>query len=712
MRYGLGLGLLTAIGMVFLALAYLRAPRMQIIEAQTGPSAGISFSPNSSVVEGNSIWVIFTFGDLTQGTSVNYGYRADITDLSTNRDADNCEGSLLGSDQTIADVDSDPEYEVGQILTTCPIGSYRLNLSLWDSADVEQDTTSADFAIVPPPTATPTPTPTNTPTLGEYSGWRGKYFDNPDLAGNPVLTRDDANLDFNWRRESPGTGVPVDNFSVRWERIVSFDEDRIYRFRLLKNDGARVWYDDRLIFDLWNDDDDGRTYFVEVPVTAGAHTLRVEYREDDLDARVRFWWDRKGSIPTATPTPTPTNQVPEEFSGWRGEYFNNRDLEGEPVLVRDDADIDFNWGRNSPGPGVKIDHFSVRWERIVTFDGGVYRFNVQKDDGVRVWIDDQVIVDEWGWHGGPPERIFSEDLALPAGDHTMRVEFFEAGVYALVKFWWENLPTPTPTVTPTPTPTPTATRTLAEHSDWRVEGYANQDLAGPPFKIWYDGSLDEYYGDKSPHGLPRDHFSQRWERIITFDGGLYRFFVYKDDGARVWVDGELIIDHWKDCCEEGHQFEADLPLIAGDHTIRVEHYEKEGIARVKLWWERRAPLPPLTPTPERPALWSATMTVGSGGGLSGYGADTGGTLSDNDFTLQGKTYTVEAILHNPFADSVSIDFSDDIDTDSQELTLCLGTLQLDFADAFGPDERQFFWDDVDPGWSDGGSVSLGLNGCQ
>lgn len=709
MLYRLGFGLLTVMGAALLALAYMRAPRMQIIDAQTGPSLDISLSPGSSVVEGNRIWAIFSFNDLTQGTSVNYGYRADITNLSTNGDADNCEGDNIGSDETIADVDSSTEIEVGTITASCPVGSYRLNLSLKDSANVELDTASIDFAIVPPPTATPTPTPTNTPTLGEYSGWRGKYFDNPDLAGNPVLTRDDANLDFNWRRESPGTGVPVDDFSVRWERIVTFADSRIYRFNLIKNDGARVWFDDRLIFDLWNDDDDGRTYFVELHVTAGAHSFRVEYREDDLDARVRFWWDRKGSIPTSTPTPTATAtaQPPlEEFSGWRGEYYNHLHLGGEPVLVRDDAEIDFDWGRNSPADVVRADNFSVRWERIVSFDEGLYRFTARRDNVVRIFIDDRPIP----LTHDSATNTHNSDVQVLAGDRRVRVEFEEHEHNALIEVSWVKL-NPTPTPTHTPTPTPTSTRTLEEHTNWRVEGYANQDLAGAPFRVWSQDHLDVNYRGNGTHGLPRDRFSLRWERIITFDGGLYRFFVHKNDGARVWVDGQLIIDHWKDCCDEGHQFHADLPLIAGDHTVRVEYYEKEGDAWVRLWWERK-PLPALTPTPERPSLWSATMTVGSGGGLRGYGADTGGTLSDNDFTLHGRNYTVDAVLHNPFASSVSIDFSDDIDTGSQELTLCLGALRLDFADAFGPDARQFFWDNVDPGWSDGGSVSVGLNGCQ
>ena len=262
---------------------------------------------------------------------------------------------------------------------------------LKDAADVELASGQADLTIFP---ATDTPTPTPTSIYEGYNGWRGEYFDNPNLAGNPVLVRDDANIDINWRRESPGTGVPADNFSARWQRIMTFTEDRVYRFKLWKNDGARVWFDDRLIIDHWQDYENNREFFVEIPVTAGEHRLRVEYYDKEGDAWIHFRLERKGALPTATPTPTrtPTPQPPlEEFSGWRGEYFNNRHLGGEPALVRDDANIDFDWGADSPGDGVRADEFSVRWERIVSFDGGLYQFTARRNDRVRVFIDDRPI---------------------------------------------------------------------------------------------------------------------------------------------------------------------------------------------------------------------------------------------------------------------------------------------------------------------------------
>ena len=532
--------------------------------------------------------------------------------------------------------------------------------------------------------------------------------------------RDDANINFNWGSGTPATGVPTDNFSVRWQRFITFDDDRIYRFNLKKNDGARVWFDDRLIFDLWDDDNDSRTYYTELPVTAGRHAFRVEYREDDYNAHVRFWWERKGVIPTVTSTPTPTTTAtatptrpPQGDSSWRGEYFTNRGVSGTPAATRYDASINFDWGQGRAHPDVRGNEFSVRWTRNFFFDGGRYRFSVRRNDGVRVWIDGQLTLDRWSGSAGPFNQTYSTDVTLLTGLHRIRVEYYENDNIAYVSFWWTklSLPTFTPTHTPTPTPTPTAyaTRPLEKNNRWRAEFYPNQILSGFPTGSGSYSSLNFNWGSGYPvYGVPSDHFSARWDRIVTLDGGLYRFSLEKDDGARVWVNEQLIIDHWQDCCDEGERFEAELPLIAGDHIIRVEYYEKEGNARVKFWWNWIGPLP--TPTPV-PATWSATMTVGNGGGYSGYGLSTGGTLTDSDFAWRGTTYTLEAILHNPFSDTVSVEFADDIGTERENLTLCLGATQLDLAQARSPNHRQFFWDNVDPGWSDGDTVTVGVHGC-
>jgi hypothetical protein len=76
------------------------------------------------------------------------------------------------------------------------------------------------------------------------------------------------------------------------------------------------------------------------------------------------------------PTPTPVPIVT-----WRGEYFANRDLAGAPVLVRDDADVNFDWRAAAPAPQLAADNFSARWTRSLNFTAGAYRFYARATTG-------------------------------------------------------------------------------------------------------------------------------------------------------------------------------------------------------------------------------------------------------------------------------------------------------------------------------------------
>ncbi len=84
-------------------------------------------------------------------------------------------------------------------------------------------------------------------------------------------------------------------------------------------------------------------------------------------------------------------------STWDASYWNNKELSGDPALVRSEPAIDHDWGAGSPAPGViGIDNFSARWTRVVDFPTtGVYRFKATTDDGMRMWVDDVLIIDSW-----------------------------------------------------------------------------------------------------------------------------------------------------------------------------------------------------------------------------------------------------------------------------------------------------------------------------
>jgi hypothetical protein len=168
--------------------------------------------------------------------------------------------------------------------------------------------------------------------------------------------------------------------------------------------------------------------------------------------------------PTETPTPAPTPTPDMIISDWRGEYFANPSLTGDPVYVRNDIAIDFNWGGGSPDPRLPDDHFSARWGRKQSFSEGFYRFTILSDDGVRFWIDGQLFVDEWHDSKLVP---YSFDLYVPAGEYSLWLEYYENLGGAMVQLTWTQIIPPTatppataiPTATPAPTDTATATPT-------------------------------------------------------------------------------------------------------------------------------------------------------------------------------------------------------------------------------------------------------------
>jgi RNase P/RNase MRP subunit p29 len=275
-----------------------------------------------------------------------------------------------------------------------------------------------------------------------YPDWKGEYFSNRSLSGWPVVVRNDRTIDFNWGSGSPASGVPSDDFSVRWSRDVWFESGE-YRFEVQVDDGVRLWVDGHRVIDDWRDGSQ-RTVVGYRTLSAGRHRVQVEYFEHRGQALIKVGWQRV-----------------ETFLEWKGQYFNNRELEGNPVLVRNDVDLQFDWGNGSPHPSVQSDNFSVHWTRRLSFpETGTYRFRIRVDDGAKLRIDGTTVLD--AWQVGEA-RTYTVDHRLSAGSHDLDVRYFDRYGEALFSLTWSlvgatNTPTAThtPTSTSTPTNTPTA----------------------------------------------------------------------------------------------------------------------------------------------------------------------------------------------------------------------------------------------------------------
>jgi hypothetical protein len=113
-----------------------------------------------------------------------------------------------------------------------------------------------------------------------------EYFDNSTLSGDPVLTRSDDAIDFNWGEGSPSFVVPFDVFSARWTRTKTYPAGT-YRFSVTGDDGIRVLVDGTPVIDGWFYQAP-TTYTADVPLPEGEHTVVVEYFEHTGGAVARF----------------------------------------------------------------------------------------------------------------------------------------------------------------------------------------------------------------------------------------------------------------------------------------------------------------------------------------------------------------------------------------------------------------------------------------
>jgi heat shock protein HslJ/chitodextrinase/uncharacterized protein YraI len=139
------------------------------------------------------------------------------------------------------------------------------------------------------------------------------------------------------------------------------------------------------------------------------------------------------NVPVLNPPPLPT-ATPVVITDWKGEYFDNTDMKGQPVLVRNDQAINFDWGAGAPAPGLPTDNYSVRWSRKAGFENSDYLFTVNVEGGVRLWLDGRMLIDDWVASGN--RTLTAQSGVINAGDHDLRVDYFKSGGVGRINVNW------------------------------------------------------------------------------------------------------------------------------------------------------------------------------------------------------------------------------------------------------------------------------------
>lgn len=389
------------------------------------------------------------------------------------------------------------------------------------------------------------------------AGWVGQYYSNRDLSGQPTTTVNESRIDHNWGDNAPFNVIPADNFSVRWTAEINF-ESGLYVFDVNVDDGVRLWVDGELLIDGWKEQ--APTHYTAQKNLSGTHTVQLAYFDATGAALVKLNWTQANSQPA----------YPGYAVTWHAQYYNNASLEGNPVTVVKEPGIDYNWGYGSPLNGVSADNFSVRWTGESQFDAGDYTFSATSDDGIRVWLDGNLIIDEWHEHS---ETTYNAKAKLTAGTHTIQVAYFEATGEAIAKLHWVKGSAGIPGG--------------GSNAIWQAEYFSNHTLTPPAAQTRTETSINYDWGLSSPFsGIPNDYFSARWTANINFEAGDYTFNATVDDGTRVWIDGDLIIDAWK--AQPATTYAVTKHLTAGTHRVQMVHYEATGSAVAKFWWTKGA----------------------------------------------------------------------------------------------------------------------------
>jgi hypothetical protein len=128
--------------------------------------------------------------------------------------------------------------------------------------------------------------------------------------------------------------------------------------------------------------------------------------------------------------------------GLKGEYYQGRTFE-IPRLVRTDPNVNFDFGTAAPDPALPIDGFSIRWTgKVVPRHSEIYTFHTWSDDGVRLWVNGVLLINNWTDHAAAKDSGIL-NVALVAGQaYDVRMEMYDGAWLSTAKLLWSSASQP------------------------------------------------------------------------------------------------------------------------------------------------------------------------------------------------------------------------------------------------------------------------------
>jgi len=121
--------------------------------------------------------------------------------------------------------------------------------------------------------------------------------------------------------------------------------------------------------------------------------------------------------------------------GLIGEYYSDMEFKNL-ATTRLDPTIDFDWGLDAPMKTLPEDRFSIRWTGSIEIKNpGNYEFYTLSDDGVKVYLEDIKLIDNWSAH---PATLDKGNAFLNPGRYRLKIEYFDQAADAVIKLYWKR----------------------------------------------------------------------------------------------------------------------------------------------------------------------------------------------------------------------------------------------------------------------------------
>ncbi|KKQ97620.1 MAG: PA14 domain-containing protein [Candidatus Woesebacteria bacterium GW2011_GWB1_39_12] len=311
------------------------------------------------------------------------------------------------------------------------------------SSDYESQ--SPTPSVTPYISTSPTPTTSPMPQLSG-TGLMGYYYSGKDFQAFKIA-RIDAQVNFNWGISAPSSNIGSDNFAVRWVGQVETPVSGDYIFSTRSDDGLRLFINNQLIINQWNNHSPTDHYGGAIRLEAGKkYNIILEYYENTGGSTIQLYWSYPNQVRQIIPQQRLYNLYALSNGGLRGNYYSGIGY-GTLRVSNIDSQVNYNWGLNSPNPALSTDYFSILWlGQITPPTTGLYTFYTNTDDGVRLFVNNQLLINNWTVHS-PFENTAS--VYLEGGKkYNLLLEYYENQGGASIQLSW-SYPGQTKQIIPT-----------------------------------------------------------------------------------------------------------------------------------------------------------------------------------------------------------------------------------------------------------------------